>query len=475
MIDYFNKYYLNSEKIEKMFRNTQTPIIFDTSALLALYFYSENTRNEIFTKIFDYCYDRLWIPAQAFFEYQKNHDKVSKKPIDAYNSLIDPKVKDGAYIQRIVNECETIKNKSIPNIEGFLKTAIEKTCRNDKHPYIESTTYTDLQKSIDTYKEQTLKLFDNLNSFSEKYNQIIKNVIESINNAEDKVYDVIVSKFKIGSEFSYDEMMSIAREGNIRFSEQIPPGYEDDEKLGLQKYGDLFFWKQLLKYASSKSKKDVILVTNDTKEDWFEEDKKTPRFELLKEFNSVTGKSIWMLSLKDFIFTINKIIDTQLDSDVITELENTEKQSNTSSSLHLDELENQLQTILSPIDVWLNDSIPINDEIRLFDKPVLYKAESSSQEDYRITVTIVNGKSYAKTLHALANPFEIKKYYQRNNERYKFINVVILRNSFLIEELYKHLDKKTTKKNFNDKSIRTIICTYNSNGILEEVTSNYAE
>ena len=145
--------------------------------------------------------------------------------------------------------------------------------------------------SINLFKEQTSSFYQTLQAFSEKYDQLIENTIQSINSADDHVYKTIVSKFRIGDEFSYEDMIKIAREGAIRYSEQIPPGYEDDEKIGLQKYGDLFFWKQVLKYAKSNPKYSIILVTNDTKEDWFEKDKKTPRFELLKEFNSLTRKA----------------------------------------------------------------------------------------------------------------------------------------------------------------------------------------
>lgn len=471
MIDYYNKYYLSSEKIGEMLSNPQTPIVFDTSALLALYFYSENTRDEIFTKIFDYCHDRLWIPAQAFFEFQKNRNKTSKKPIAAYKALIDSNVKDGAHIYKILKECESI-NKSIKAMEGQIKTVKEQTQKNDKHPYIESSTYDVLCNLINTYKNYTNTFGADLQKFSESYEEKIHGIIQSLNDAEDQVYDTIITKFKIGSEFSYNEMIEIAHEGATRYSEQIPPGYKDNEKIGLQKYGDLFFWKQLLRYARSKSKKDILLITNDAKEDWIEqEDKKTPRFELLKEFNSETGKSIWIMSLKEFIFSINNAMTTQLGSDAITEVENMEPQPH-HNTLDLDELESTVQTLLSPLDIWIDSPIPINDDLRLFDKPVLYKAESSDQVEYRITITIIGGKSYARTLHALSNPFEIKKYYQRNNERYRYINVVILRNKGLTNEVLTHLEKKTSKKNFNDKSIRTIICYYNESKMLEEIITN---
>lgn len=44
--------------------------------------------------------------------------------------------------------------------------------------------------------------------------------------------------------------------------------------------------------CASLKQMDFILVTNDVKSDWFEDDKKTPRFELLKEFHEKANKSI---------------------------------------------------------------------------------------------------------------------------------------------------------------------------------------
>ena len=49
-----------------------------------------------------------------------------------------------------------------------------------------------------------------------------------------------------------------------------------------------------LVYIVTSKQKDFILVTNDVKPDWFEDDKKTPRFELLKEFHEQANKSIWL-------------------------------------------------------------------------------------------------------------------------------------------------------------------------------------
>ena len=57
MVDLYKKYYLDSETIKEILQNGI--VVFDTSALLDLYFYSSETRNEIFNKAFNYLKGRL--------------------------------------------------------------------------------------------------------------------------------------------------------------------------------------------------------------------------------------------------------------------------------------------------------------------------------------------------------------------------------------------------------------------------------
>lgn len=79
MIDLYKKYYLDSDKVQQILKSGI--IVFDTSALLDLYYYSFDTQNEIFRNVFKYLSNRLWIPSQVYFEYLKNRKKVSEKPI----------------------------------------------------------------------------------------------------------------------------------------------------------------------------------------------------------------------------------------------------------------------------------------------------------------------------------------------------------------------------------------------------------
>lgn len=106
MVDLYKKYYLDDEKVSDILKNGI--IVFDTSALLDLYYYSSETRTEIFEKVFGYLNGRLWMPAQVHFEYLKNKEKVSEKPISSYQRLISKQNKDGGYVSAIVDKTRTL-------------------------------------------------------------------------------------------------------------------------------------------------------------------------------------------------------------------------------------------------------------------------------------------------------------------------------------------------------------------------------
>ena len=112
------------------------------------------------------------------------------------------------------------------------------------------------------------------------------------------------------------------KEGEVRYRNLVPPGYEDappfeSKKKGLQRYGDLIVWKEILRYAKEK-KKPVLFVCNDLKNDYYHyEGRKStniPRHELIKEFQDETGQLFWMYSLKDFI---NKLEEKYKDTTVL--------------------------------------------------------------------------------------------------------------------------------------------------------------
>ncbi len=63
-------------------------IVFDSSALLDLYFSPKSERQKIDKEIFTELKDRLWLPNHVQYEYLKNREKIIKKPItEKYDPL----------------------------------------------------------------------------------------------------------------------------------------------------------------------------------------------------------------------------------------------------------------------------------------------------------------------------------------------------------------------------------------------------
>jgi hypothetical protein len=56
--------------------------------------------------------------------------------------------------------------------------------------------------------------------------------------------------------------------GGARYSHDVPPGYEDRRK-GLNRYGDLLFWQDVVAHARRRKAARVIVLTRDRKEDWY--------------------------------------------------------------------------------------------------------------------------------------------------------------------------------------------------------------
>lgn len=71
-------------------------------------------------------------------------------------------------------------------------------------------------------------------------------------------------------------------------------------KEGIDKFGDLIIWKELLIFAR-ENKQNIIFITLDNKEDWWDSDKSSARKELIQEFRRYNNENeIAFLSLSDF-------------------------------------------------------------------------------------------------------------------------------------------------------------------------------
>lgn len=295
--------------------------IFDTSVLLDLYFYSDNLKKNILNDIFLKLDGRLFLPNHVEFEYLKNRTKVYKKPIQSYNSLLKPSNSpDSGYIDKI--------NRSLKEMKGNIGTFSEYTVKENKHPYIKKEIIENLGKSFDEFGEK-------FNEFKLSLEKEIKKQITKLENIEkeDEILEGIKKHFRVGLKYDYNKKLEIANEGEFRYKFKIPPGYEDygskDPKQGFQIFGDLFVWYQVIDFAI-ETKKPIIFITNDNKNDWWEFDGKKnlklPRYELSEEIETKAGCDFLMYTMDVFLFNAINYLGAKLEDKEIKEVEKIRKE-----------------------------------------------------------------------------------------------------------------------------------------------------
>ncbi|MFT5884666.1 MAG: hypothetical protein ACI9IP_001123 [Arcticibacterium sp.] len=318
---------LTEQEEQNLFENGH--VVFDSSALLSFYGYTERISEEYFNKVFEALKGRLWLPAQVIYEFEKNREKVITKPKGAYLNLSKSNgTTDGGYLESIQNGIDLIR-KNTKSIQGQIKTLAERTIKDDKHPHIG-------QKNIREFKD-ILKTFEsNIEILNEGYDNLLNDTQNQIGekikeldkkSLSDNFRERLDKYFEHGKPYSYEKMLEIIKEGRFRYENEIPPGYEDEKKkIGFQMFGDLLLWFQIIDYAKDK-KKPIIFVTNDVKVDWWQQDgdgqtSDTPRHELLFEFKDKSKQKVWFYTIDRLIFKSNKYLDTEVSDEIIEEIQN---------------------------------------------------------------------------------------------------------------------------------------------------------
>jgi len=303
-----NRYYLkDSEEIE-LWKNST--FVFDTSALLQFYYYSDKAKKNIFDTTFETLSGRLWIPFHVAYEYQKNRKSAINK---LFSERYDPLEKDA--LQGIQSHLETIGSK-LDDFKNKIRVA-------DTHPFIDSEMVDKFWSNLATFRDTFVKFEGNVKREFESRRSEINSMSDS---DKDIVLGAIIKYFETGDNYNFAKTMEIVAEGEMRYQNQIPPGYKDSSsKEGVQKYGDLIIWKQIIDYAKTTSK-SIIFVTNDVKEDWVygNKDEKNrierPREELIKEIYDQASVAFWMYTFSQFLYKTQERLNTQIDENVIEEV-----------------------------------------------------------------------------------------------------------------------------------------------------------
>lgn len=150
-----------------------------------------------------------------------------------------------------------------------------------------------------------------------------------------------------------DEFNEVLIEGKKRFEFQVPPGYKEANKTDkinqCKVNGDYIIFYDMMRISSTFDK-DIVFITRDKKEDWFDKEQDRIRYELQLEFYHKTGHYIIMCDWEEFTDLHNKVSsESKISSNSKKELANISSFSN-SSYFSLKSAIEELSSILKKYD-----------------------------------------------------------------------------------------------------------------------------
>jgi hypothetical protein len=274
MKQHFKGYYRSSEEEIQALWSSAT-IVFDANVLLDFHRYEPET-SATYLGLASAFKERLWVPFQAVQEYHENRPGVRAGVTSAHDDQIES-------ITKLVNTIRQAPRKS-------------HLAAGEKHKAL-----------VDAAED----LLEELKGARETV------AARNAPTAEDPVLNhlsVLLSDDRIGPKPTEDELKRLFKIGAERFANKNPPGYMDaGKKPGNRQYGDFVLWHQVMTHAK-ENRLDIILVTEDAKEDWWVSahgKQIMPRPELVNEFREFTdGQAIHLYNgLSFFDYAAEEVRD----------------------------------------------------------------------------------------------------------------------------------------------------------------------
>lgn len=286
MRELFPGYYpLTKDELSKSWH--EGIITFDTNVLLHVYRYNDKVLKSFFD-VLEIVKDRIWIAHQAALEFHDNRVSVIQGRGRHYRGTGELLTNSFQSLEQALNKLKEKAAFFDVDIDSII-SLMRKSTDEAKQIVKEATPDSGITALLDSDE-----IRDRLNRYIEG---------------------------KIGS--AYSDIETIYEMAEKRVSLQIPPGYEDLDKRDFKRYGDVIFWLQLIDHAKS-TRRPLILVVDDAKQDWWVRDKSgkpvSPRPELIQEMLNKAGVSIYMYRSEEFLADAPKFFPTlQIDDSVLEE------------------------------------------------------------------------------------------------------------------------------------------------------------
>lgn len=269
-------------------------VAIDANVLLSLYRYNTETRARLI-QLFGELGESLFVPHQAMKEFWRNRE----------SALADPAARAGETLEALGLSSET-SSKAIR--EWANRVALEAATR-----------------------DRLLKLLDD--AFDSVAQEVEHIVAELSLDAKDARSDPVVESLstalvdRVGPPFTEEELPVLRAEAAKRIEAQIPPGYKDQSKGAEGAFGDFFVWEQAVRAACDRDV-DLLIITNDVKEDWWRivrGESRGPRVELVEEFRRRTGRRLFMMRPESILRLASTVLGADISPSVVEEAERVDR------------------------------------------------------------------------------------------------------------------------------------------------------
>ena len=303
----FKEYYASDSERESIWRDAL--VVLDSSVLLNLFRTPVAARDRLLV-VLEAISDLLWLPHHVGLEYHRNRATVQYEQKDRFRKVREQLIK----------------------IKADFKTKLENLQLRKRHALIDADP---LIVQVDASIEGFL---DSLNETEREQAELYQ-----AENLESRLADLYSGRVGNMPEPSWLE--DVQKEGKKRFEAGMPPGYLDAKKGsetnstttfshgGLfyqRKFGDLIIWKQILLQMEETSRKWLIFVTDDLKDDWWERSggqRIGPRPELIEELCSATSaEGMSLFSSERFLATAAEDLGIELGEHALVALSSAVRQ-----------------------------------------------------------------------------------------------------------------------------------------------------
>lgn len=345
----------------------------------------------------------------------------------------------------------------------------------------------------DNKNEFTKDIIELTDNFSIELQSTIKAKINSlVTDEQENLYNELIKiiEDRIGDIYSQEWIDEVQKEGEERFENSIPPGFDDKNKeendsssqstrrygniLYQRKFGDLLIWKDIMEYAKKNKKgKKVIFVTDDGKSGKkndllykFSGVTVGPHIYLMNELHINCQKELYILNNLRFIQLVNNLTDEQINSLKI----NINKTNNTYA--RNDYTSKKVHFINEFINTMNDPAIPLSVREKMFDAMENVNIEEASIDDLE-TLYLLNlsCKSQINKRNALVHKKfnSLEEDSKRNLEKYLVKSIMGKKNTGdlnILENEYKSIED-----NLNENILKKMT-SEELNELLENLSNN---